>query len=66
MFDLTTVGPAVISIGGFSAVVAFIRALGRSPVNPLDDSLPQGRQEEEPIRFRFPSLTPVAKAGAAA
>jgi hypothetical protein len=66
MFDLTTVGPAVITIGGFSAVIAFIHALGRTPTNPLDDSLPRGRQEEEPVRFRFPALAPTAKAGAAA
>ena len=66
MFDLTTVGPAVISIGGLSAIIAFLTALGRMPANPLDDSLPKGRQEEEPIRFRFPSLVPTATGAAAA
>ena len=66
MFDLTTVGPAAISIGGFTAIVAFLRFLGRTPSNPLDESLPKGRQEEEPVKFRFPTLTPNATAGAAA
>jgi hypothetical protein len=56
MFDLSTFGPAVVSIGGFSAIVVFIRTLGGRDPRPLDESLPQGMQEEEPVRFRLPKL----------
>ena len=66
MFDLSTFGPAVISIGGFSAIVAFIKVLAGGDDKPLDESLPQGMQEEEPIRFRFPKLATPAAAGTAA
>ncbi len=66
MFDLTTLGPAMISIGGITAIVELLRRLGGSDSNPLDDSLPKGTQEEEPVRFRFPKLSTPASAGAAA
>ena len=66
MFDLSTFGPAVIAIGGFSGLIAFIRVLGGSDDKPLDASLPKGKQEEEPVRFRFPKLATPATAGAAA
>jgi hypothetical protein len=66
MFDLSTFGPAVISIGGLSAIVVFIRTLGGRDDKPLDESLPHGVQEEEPVRFRFPKLALPATAGAAA
>jgi hypothetical protein len=66
MFDLSTFGPAVVSIGGFTAIIVLIRALAGNDGKPLDDSLPRGRQEEEPVRFRFPKLASSASAGAAA
>src|SRR3954447_5692421 len=64
MFDLSTFGPAVVSIGGFAALIVFIKALAGGDEHPLDDSLPRGRQEEEPIRFRFPKLLAPAPSGA--
>ena len=66
MFDLSTFGTAVVSIGGFTAVVAFIKALGGRDPRPADDALPKGVQEEEPVRFRFPQLGAPVAAGAAA
>src|SRR3954447_25993349 len=66
MFDLSTFGPAVVSIGGFAALIVFIKALAGGDEHPLDDSLPRGRQEEEPIRFRFPKILAPAPSGAAA
>jgi hypothetical protein len=65
MFDLSTFGPAVVSIGGFGAIVVFIRTLAGGDPKPLDESLPKGTQEEEPVRFRFPKLA-TSPAGAAA
>jgi hypothetical protein len=65
MFDISTFGPAVVSIGGLVGLVAFIRALAGGNDNPLDDTPPRGRQEEEPIRFRLPKLATPAPAGAA-
>ncbi len=62
MFDLSTFGPAVVTIAGFSALIAFIRALGGRDENPADESLPKGTQEEEPVRFRFPKLAVPAPA----
>jgi hypothetical protein len=59
MFDLSTFGPAVVSIGGFSAFIAFVKVLAGGDRKPLDESLPRGLQEEEPVRFRFPTLAPV-------
>jgi hypothetical protein len=66
MFDLSTFGPAVISIGGFGAIIAFVKALGSGPDAPLDESLPRGMQEEEPVKFRFPKVAAPATTGAAA
>jgi len=66
MYDLASFGPAAISVGGFAALIAFIRALAGGPDKPLDESLPVGRQEEEPVRFRFPKVATPASAGAAA
>lgn len=66
MFDLSTFGPAVVSIGGFTAIIVFIRALAGGDPAPLDDTLPRGRQEEEPVRFRFPTLVTPASAAAGA
>jgi hypothetical protein len=66
MFDLSTFGPAVVSIGGFAALIAFIRTLAGGNPKPLDESLPRGRQEEEPVRFRFPRLATPASAASAA
>jgi hypothetical protein len=66
MFDLSTFGPAVISIGGFAGIIAFIKVLAGGDDKPLDESLPTGTQEEEPVRFRFPQLATPAAAGAAA
>ena len=66
MFDLSTFGPAVISIGGFTGLIAFIKLLAGGDDKPLDESLPKGTQEEEPIRFRLPQLATPATAGAAA
>jgi hypothetical protein len=64
MFDLSTFGPAVVSIGGFGAIVVFIRTLAGGDPKPLDESLPKGRQEEEPVRFRLPSPASAAPAAA--
>ena len=66
MFDLSTFGPAVISIGGFASIIALVKALGRGSDAPLDNSLPSGMQEEEPVKFRFPKLATPATTGAAA
>ncbi len=66
MFDLSTFGPAVIAIGGFSGLIAFIRVLAGSDDKPFDESLPKGVQEEEPVRFRLPKLATPASASAAA
>jgi hypothetical protein len=66
MFDLSTFGPAVISIGGFGAIIIFIRTLAGGDLRPLDESLPRGKQEEEPVRFSFPKLASPASAAAAA
>ncbi len=66
MFDLSTFGPAVISIGGFVGLIAFIKVLAGGDDQPFDESLPRGKQEEEPVRFRFPTLVAPASAGAAA
>ena len=66
MFDLSTFGPAVVSIGGFTAIIAFVRVLAGGDDKPLDESLPKGKQEEEPIRFRFPQLATPATASSAA
>jgi hypothetical protein len=66
MFDLSTFGPAVISIGGVASIIVFIRTLARGSDKPLDESLPQGIQEEEPVRFRFPKLATPVTGGAAA
>jgi hypothetical protein len=66
MFDLSTFGPAVVSIGGFTAIIVLIRTLAGGDDRPLDDTPPRGLQEEEPVRFRFPKLATPAPAGAAA
>ena len=66
MYDVASFGPALISVGGFAALIAFIRTLAGGPEAPLDESLPRGRQEEEPVRFRFPKLATPSTAGAAA
>jgi hypothetical protein len=65
MFDLSTFGPAVVSIGGFGAIIVFIRTLAGSDTRPLDESLPKGKQEEEPVRFRFSKLASPSAAAAA-
>jgi hypothetical protein len=66
MFDLSTFGPAVVSIGGFAALIALVKALAGGNDRPLDDTLPRGRQEEEPVPFRFPKLATPTSAAAAA
>lgn len=66
MNDLSTFGPALISLGGFTALVAFIRTLAGGTDKPLDESLPRGVQEEEPVKFRFPKLATPATGAAAA
>jgi hypothetical protein len=66
MFDLSTFGTAVITIGGFTAFVALIRAIAGNDELPLDETPARGIQEEEPIRFRFAMAANPATSGAAA
>ena len=66
MFDLSTFGTAVITIGGFTAFVAFIKAIAGDDERPLDETPARGIQEEEPVRFRFPQLATPATSSAAA